>query len=139
MANALSDYMEAQFLGWLRGVAVAAAPATVYFGLLTVLPGDTGTSAAPADGTEATGTGYARVALTTASGWSAVSVNGTIQHMTSAAAVTFPQAGGAWGTIVGWGIWDAASAGHLLFYGTCTSVAITSGMTPSFTPDVGMD
>lgn len=55
MANAMSDYLEDALLGWFKGTAFPTAPATVYIGLFTALPGDTGSSGTSADGTEATG------------------------------------------------------------------------------------
>jgi len=128
----MSDYFEASILSWLKGTAFPTAPTNLYVGLFTALPGDTGTSGAPSDGTEVSGGSYARVQLVAASGWSAISVvNTTQQHITNSGTITFPAATGSWGTIVGYGIWDAATLGHLICYGTITSQAITSGMTPS--------
>ncbi|HLY31261.1 MAG TPA: hypothetical protein VKQ36_09540 [Ktedonobacterales bacterium] len=133
MANALSDHMEAALLNWLKGTTFPAAPTTLYVGLFTALPGDTGTTGSPADGTEVTASnGYARVALTTSSGWSAIGgESSTEQYITNAGAISFPAATGSWGTIVGYGVWDASTSGNLIFYGTITSQAITNGMTPS--------
>lgn len=144
MANALSDYAEAKILGWLtQDAAMPTAPTNVYCGLFTTLPADTGTSGAPADGTEVTAAnGYARVAISTSGGFSAISASSTKQHATNSGTVTFPQASGSWGTIVGYGLWDASSAGNLLFYGTITSQAISANMTPSLAAgsiDVGLD
>jgi hypothetical protein len=50
------------------------------------------------------------------------------------AVITFPAAsGGAWGTIVGFAIMDAASAGHMLMWGTLTaSKLVSDGDTASF-------
>ena len=133
MANAFGDYAEDQILGWVRGTSMPAAPATLYLGLLTALPGDSGSAGTPSNGTEVTAAnGYARVAITSASGWSAIStVNTTQRHITNAATITFPAATGSWGTVVGWALYDAATLGNLWFYGSITSQAITSGMTPS--------
>lgn len=144
MANAMSDYLEAKVLGWLtQGSAMPAAPTNVYVGLFTALPGDTGTSGAPSDGAEVTAAnGYARVAVSTAGGFSAISASTSKQHATNASTVTFPQASGSWGTVIGYGLWDASSAGNLLFYASVTSQAITSSMTPSLAAgqiDCGMD
>ena len=144
MANAMSDYLEAKLLSWLtQGAAMPTAPTNVYCGLFTVLPADTGTSGAPADGTEVTAAnGYARVAISTSGGFSAISASSTKQHATNASTVTFPQATGSWGTIVGYGLWDASSAGNLLFYASITSQAITANETPSLAAgqiDAGMD
>lgn len=135
MAGAFSDYLEAQVLNWLHGTAMPAAPATFYVGLFTAQPGDTGTSGAPSDGTEVstTSTAYARVAVTTSTGTSAPSASGTTQQIQITGSVTFPQATASWGTVTGWGIWDASTAGHLLWYGAISPTqAISTNQTPSF-------
>jgi hypothetical protein len=122
-------------LNWLKGTAVAAAKATLYIGLFTTNPADTGIGSAPADGTEATGNGYARVALTTASGWSAITASGTTQQLSNAGTITFPTASGSWGGsgVTAWGIWDASTSGNLIAYGALTGapVVIANGYTPS--------
>ena len=131
MANAMGDWLEDQVLTWFKGTSMPAAPATLWLGLLTAMPADTGSAGAPADGTEATGTGYARVSITTSTGWSAISTSGTTRQISNAGTLTFPQAGGSWGTIIGWALYDASTLGHLVAYGSITSQAITNGMTPS--------
>jgi hypothetical protein len=143
-AQAFSDYFEDKILNWFKGSAFPTQPTNLFVGLFTALPGDTGSGGAPSDGTEATGNGYARVSITAASAWSAIStVNTTQRHITNSAQITFPAASGGWGgNIVGWGIWDASSAGNLLFYGTTTSFAVINGMTPFLAAaavDVGVD
>lgn len=143
-AQAFSDFYEDKLLDLFTGNNITA-PTTIAVGLFTALPGDTGSGGAPSDGTEVTvANGYARVNVGTLSSWLSAksTVNTTQRHRTNANTLTFPAATGSWGTVVGWGVWDATSAGNLLFYGTLTSVAITNGMTPSLAAgqiDIGVD
>jgi hypothetical protein len=53
--------------------------------------------------------------------------------MASAADVVFPQATASWGTVVGFGLYDAASGGNLLYFNNLTtSKQIDSGDQLSF-------
>lgn len=110
-----SDYFEAQILNWFKGTAFPTAPTNLFIGLFSANPADAGTSGAPQDGTEATGTSYARVSVAAATIWGAIAANGTAQKISTASAINFPTPGaGGWGTVTGIGIWDASTAGHLL-------------------------
>lgn len=83
-------------------------------GLSTADPGEAAATLA-----EPVGDGYARVAMTTAT-WDAAS-GGT---KSNGAAITFPEAtGDGWGTVTHVCIFDAESAGNLLF-----SIALTGGV-----------
>ena len=96
------------------GTTSYTAPSNVYLALSTATIDD------DASGTELSGNGYARQAITfaAASGGS-VSSNAT---------VTFPTATGSWGTISHWSIWDASTTGNLLFHGSFSaSKAIATG------------
>lgn len=102
--SGMSNYLENAILNhFLRNVATAA-PATVYLGLFTAAPGETG------GGTEVSGGGYARQAVP----FAAPDANGQVAN---SAQVTFPVATANWGTVAAFGIFDAAAAGNLLFYG----------------------
>lgn len=110
--GSFGDYLENKVLDHVFGAAVYTAPATVYVALYTVIPTD-----ANASGTEVTGGSYARVAVTNnATNWPAASggakSNGT--------AVTFPAPTAAWGTVVGFAIYDAATVGNQLAWGALT-------------------
>lgn len=103
-----SDFLENELLDHVLGAAAYTAPATVYVGIFTAAPTDAG------GGTEVTGGSYARVAVTNDStNWPAASggakSNGT--------AITFPSPSANWGVVVAFGIFDAASAGNLLYWG----------------------
>ncbi|MGH7111755.1 MAG: phage tail fiber protein [Stellaceae bacterium] len=100
----------------ITGYQVIFAEPTAYIALYTTAPtDDTGANAV-----EVAGGGYARVATTQgASGtWGAASTSTdptTISNSgTTNAAITFPTATGNWGTIVAFGLYDAATGGNLL-------------------------
>ena len=101
----LSNYLEKKLLDHITGFAAYTAPTDIYVALFTAAPNDAG------GGTEATGTGYAREVVTFDE---AVSPDGQAD---SDAVVEFV-AGADWGTIVAVGLFDAATDGNLLFYGS---------------------
>ncbi|MCC6311373.1 MAG: hypothetical protein IT345_10705 [Trueperaceae bacterium] len=106
---AFSDYLEDALVDHIfRGTAFTA-PTTIFVSLHSADPTDAG-------GSEVTGTSYARVGVTSGTAaWAATSgTNGLTDNL---AAITFPQAGGTWGTVTHVGLYDAASAGNLLFGG----------------------
>lgn len=80
-------------------------PTTIYLAAFTSAPTKAG------GGTEVSGTAYARqsCALDAAS----VSGIGTTQNTST---VTFPTAGGAWGTVTHVAVYDAVTAGNMLLY-----------------------
>jgi len=116
-AGALSDYAENKTVdALLRGQALGA-PATFYVGLTT----DTCTDAG--SGTEPSGNGYARVAVTsTLANWAGTQGAGTTVASTGTGgttsnntAITFPTSTGAWATgsnlqAVRW--YDASTSGN---------------------------
>ena len=106
--SAMSDYLEDAFLDHFLGTTSTTAPSAVYIGLHTADPTDAGT------GAEVSGNGYARQSMAFAA-----SSSGTASN---SAAVEFPAAsGGNWGTITHIGIYDASSAGNLLFHAALTA------------------
>lgn len=124
MAGSFSDFLENELLDHVFGNAAYSAPATLYVGLYTVAPTDSG------GGTEVTGGSYARVSVTNnATNFPAASggakANGT--------AVTFVQATANWGNVVAFGIFDASSAGNLLAWADLTAAKdVDNGDTASF-------
>lgn len=117
MTTFASQYLQNARLNWIRGTAYPAAPATVYLALFTVAPVPAGTG-----GTEVSGGAYARQSITcNTSNFSAPATSGNAQQTKNANQVNFPTATANWGTVVGIGIYDAASAGNLLWYGDLTS------------------
>lgn len=112
MAGSFSDFLELELLDHVFGNAAYTAPGTLHISLFTVAPSDTG------GGTEVSGGSYARVAVTNnATNFPAASggakSNGTV--------ITFPAPTANWGTVVAFGIHDAASAGNLLGWATLTT------------------
>ncbi len=116
---------------WPTTGAWGAAPATTYVGLFTVLP--TTDASASYTGTEVTGGSYARVAVTSSTGWSAITGGSTApSQISNAGIITFPTPTVSWGTIVAVGIFDAATTGNLLWFNSITSQAIGIGVVASF-------
>ena len=98
----ISNYLENALINVTLRATSYTAPTTVYVALYTTDPTDADT------GTECSGTAYARQSVTFAAPSNGVTTN--------SAAVEFPQAGGAWGTITHIGIRDASTAGNLLYH-----------------------
>jgi hypothetical protein len=123
-----SNFLELELLDHVLGNAAYTAPATLYVALHTADPGEAGAQ----NTNEATGTSYARVAVTNnATNFPAAS-GGSKSNGT---AINFPTPGsGGWGTVTHWSIGDAASgAGNILFSGALTlSKTINAGDTVSF-------
>ena len=105
--SAASNYLENKLIDHSLGTTAYTAPSAVYVALFTSDPTDAGT------GTEVSGGGYARQSATFAAASSgSASTNAT---------VTFPTATANYGTVTHVGIYDASSAGNLLFHGAVTT------------------
>lgn len=103
-------------LDWLFRAQSLSQPTDIYAAASTTVPNDSGNV------TEPSGNGYARKqhnSWTTASGGASQN-NG---------AITFDEATGSWGNIVGLAAYDASSGGTVMFYGSVTSTAIDDGDT----------
>jgi len=106
MASNLALYAENKVLELLVGKTAFATP-TTYIGLFTGIPDEDG-----AGGTEASLGNYERKS-TAGADWAAAAAGA----ITTANDLTFIEAAAAaWGLIVGIGIWDAASAGNMIFW-----------------------
>ena len=104
--TAFSDYLENALLNHtLRNVSLTA-PTTVYIGLHTTATNDDDS------GTEVSGGSYARQSVTFGAPSGGSSSNSAL--------VTFPTATASWGTVTHFGIYDAVSAGNLLYWGALT-------------------
>lgn len=115
--SAASDYLENKLLDHSLGTTAYTQPTNVYVGLHTGSPLDDNSGA-----NEISGGSYARQSATfaAASGGSA----------STSATITFPAATASWGTISHISIYDASTAGNLLFHGAVTtSKTIESGDT----------
>lgn len=108
----LSNYQKQRQGQFFRADVVTGA-ATLYFAAYTVSPTVSG------GGTEVSGNGYARAAVTNNSTNFTVSSTGLY---TNTGAITWAAAsGGAWGTIVAIGIFDALSGGNFLGFHTLSA------------------
>jgi hypothetical protein len=121
-----STYLDnAQLNNNLGGTALSL-PASLYAALFTVAP------TAAGGGTEVSGAGYARVAITRNTTNFPAASAGALSNGT---AITFPSPTGSWGgAIVAVGIYDASTAGNLLYFASLTdqTKTFTTGDTASF-------
>lgn len=127
----MSDYLENKLIDHLfRGVSFTA-PAALHIGLLTAAPSDTG------GGTEVSGGSYARVSLSpSVTNWAATNgattttnpSTGTGGTTSNNVAITFPTPSANWGVVTHFGVYDASTAGNLLFWAALTvSKTINNG------------
>lgn len=128
----MSDYLENKLIDHVFRNTAYSVPTTVYIGLFTVTPSDTG------GGTEVSGGNYARVQVgpsTTA--WNGTHGNttgassGTGGQTSNAATITFPAPSASWGSIVAIGIFDASTGGNLLLWGPLTTAKTVNNGDPA--------
>lgn len=128
---AMSDYLENKLIDHILRTATFAKPAAIYVALFTALVTDAG------GGTEVStvGTGYGRIQsgpsdtdwFASQGGTSGAS-SGTGGFTENATEVTFGTPTGNWGTVVGWGLYDAVTAGNLLIHAPLSvSKAVNNG------------
>lgn len=117
-----STYLVDKLLDHKNGRTSYTMP-TVYVGLYTTNP----TMPAGTGGTEVVGGSYVRVAMT--GDWGAASAGAAA----NTAAINFATATASWGTVTGWGKFDASTGGNLLESGALTtSKTVGSGDTFGF-------
>jgi len=104
--GSFADFWEDEILDHLFGKG-AYTPPTIYVGLSTANPVDSGGGLA-----EPSGNSYARK-VTAEGDWNAAS-SGAIDN---ANAIEFAEASGAWGTITHFALFDALSGDNMLAYG----------------------
>lgn len=124
-SSTLSNKTSQEFMDYLlKGVALSTLPSSLWLALFTTTPGLSGTGGVEVS---TTGTGYARVELPRTTGtWTGPS--GTTQEYNNTNDLVFPVPTGNWGTVVSLGIYDAASAGNLIFISTiATAKSISLG------------
>lgn len=115
MAGSFTDYLEDKILKHVFTNTAYTSPTTVYVGLFTVAPTDTG------GGTEVSGSAYVRKSA-------AFTVSGTGTLAANTSAIEFDAATGSWGTIVAMAVFDASTAGNMLAWADLTtSKTIASG------------
>lgn len=134
-AAALTDFAENKIVDATLRAQAIGTPVTWYVALYTACPTDS------TAGTEVTGGAYARVAITaglaafsgTQGAGTTVASSGTGGTVSNNAVWTFPTPTAGWGTVVCWGIADAATAGNIWIYSSLTtSKTINSGDSVSF-------
>ena len=106
-----SDYLEEKVLSHVFTNTSYTAPTTVYVGLFTAAPSDTG------GGTEisTSSTGYARQSA-------AFTVSGTSPtKAANSSAIDFPTATADWGSITHLAVFDAATGGNMLAFSAATT------------------
>jgi hypothetical protein len=112
--NAFTNYLENKIMAYVfTGTAFSSPSGSLYLGLFTAAPGESG------GGTEVSGNGYARKAVTMTTSGNA---------STNSGAVEFDAATASWGTITYVAVFDALTSGNMLAYGELTvSKTIGSG------------
>jgi hypothetical protein len=108
----LTTFLKEAFLNEAFRNTGYTPPATIYVGLFTVAPTIAG------GGTEVSGGGYARQAVTFAAPSSSVIQNSNTP--------TWTASGANYGTVVAMGIFDAASGGNLLAFDAFTGVVVNT-------------
>ena len=109
--SAKSDYLETEILDHIlgKGARDFTSPANLYVALSTTDPTDAGSGLA-----EPSGNGYARQAVSFNAASSGATAN--------TAQLTFgPCTTTTWGTITHFAIFDASSAGNMLYHGALTA------------------
>lgn len=125
----MSDYLENKLIDYIFRAQSFTAPTSIYVGLFTANPSDTG------GGTEVSGGSYARVAVSsslanwagTQSAGSTVASSGTSGTTSNNATITFPAPSANWNTITGIGLFDASTSGNLLWWGALTTSKTVNG------------
>lgn len=108
-------------------------PATLYAALYTAAPSNAG------GGTEVSGGSYARAAIASSlTAWcgtqavaSTSASSGTGGRISNNAALTYPAATGNWGTVSHEGLFDAATAGNLMFWGALAAARTVNAGGPA--------
>lgn len=116
--SSFTDYLENAALNHIFRNTALTSPAAVYLALFTVAPTDAG------GGTEVTGAGYARQAITFGA-----PAGGAIANT---GAVSFTASGGNFGSVVAVGIFDAATAGNMLAWDAITAATVNDTDTLEF-------
>lgn len=133
--SAMSDYLENKLVDQIFRAQAFAFPATLYVGLLTAAPSDTG------GGTEVTGGSYGRATVGaslanfsgTQGAGTTIASSGTGGQTSNNGTITFATPTAGWGAVTHFGIYDAVSGGNLLFWGALTiAKTINQGDTVTF-------
>lgn len=129
----MTNYLENKLVDHIFRNISFTNPTGLWMSLHTANPGETGAN-------EISGNNYSRAALApsqsnwlSTNGSSSGPSTGTSGQTSNNAAITFPTPSGSWGTVTDFAIWDSATTGNCLLYGTLTiSKTINNGDTVSF-------
>jgi hypothetical protein len=113
-----SNDLSKKILDHMLGGPDYTRPATVYIALFTADPGE------GSGGTEATGSGYARKAVTNNDTNFPASTGSTTAAKTNGADITFDDATGDWSSgadMTHWVMFDASSGGNRMYKGALTT------------------
>ena len=135
-----TDYLENRIIDHVFRARSFTAPTQLWVGLFTAAPSDTG------GGTEVTGGSYARATpgansdtnwRPTQGGTPAAASSGTGGQTSNPSALTFPAPTANWGTVTHFAIFDASTAGNMLYWAPLTtSKTVNNGdAAPSFAID----
>lgn len=132
----MSNYLENKMLDHiLRGQSFSAtSPASLYIALFTSAPSDAG------GGTEVSGNNYSRIALTrNLTNWAGSQGLATTEVSSGTSGITsnntqiaFPLPSASWGTVTHFALFDALTAGNLIFWGQLTTpqvIAVNNSVT----------
>ena len=125
--SAMSDYLEGELVKHLFRTGSFTKPSALYVGLFTVAPTDSSA------GTEVSGGSYARAPLDPSdANWTAPSAGDG--KTGNGVQVSYAAPTGNWGTVVAFGIFDAASGGNLLLHGAIspTRTVLSGDPAPKF-------
>jgi hypothetical protein len=126
--SGFSQYLENACLNWFRGTTFPAVPANLYIALFTTAP----VNGVDSSAVEVSGGSYARKSFVpNTSNFGAPSGAAPASSVLGANQV-FVTPTGSWGTVVGWAMYDASSAGNMIAYGTFSGVAVGTGDTVEF-------
>ena len=117
----LTQFSQKKLLDHTLGIASWTSP-TVYAGLFTAAPGETGSLTG-----EVAGNNYARVELTSKMGATTLATG----IATNSSAVTFNAPSGDWGMLTHLGIIDASSTGNVLIYAPLLFPMLVNGSSPA--------
>lgn len=123
---ALSEFVRAKLLNWIKGTGFGAAPANVYISLHSSDPGLTGAG-------EISTSGYGRQTIAPA-GWNTPANSGLDKVMDQVGTITFGPALAASWDVNFFGVWDASTAGNFLWGGTTTSRTVAINDSYIFDP-----
>lgn len=128
VTSGASQYLENAVLNWFRGTTFPASLVTAYLALFTTAP----VNGSDGSAVEVSGTSYVRKSFTVNTTNFAAPSGAAPATSVSGANQVFATPGGSWGTVVGWAIYDAVTAGNMLAYGAFTGVAVGTGDTVEF-------